>query len=165
MLLKAYLVFTKKNNKITKTSGNLLTLKNWLVFFSSITFWTFVIACQNLHDDSCLQLPNLFGFEPSRSINAVLCKHIIVNISRWELLFKSIEAHRTHFFLKYSLEYKIYLVVILNKNVLQVKAFKNRHKRRFLLNKLSQLGTKRTPHRGQHFRKVYGGFWRSMGPW
>ena len=26
------------------------------------------------------------------------------------------------------------------------------------LNKPSQLGTKRTPHGGQHFRIVYGGF-------
>ena len=32
------------------------------------------------------------------------------------------------------------------------------------LNKLSQLGTEKVPHGGQHFWKPYGGFWRSMGP-
>ena len=33
------------------------------------------------------------------------------------------------------------------------------------IDNVSQQGIKKTPHWGQHLRKVYGRFWRSMGPW
>ena len=50
-------------------------------------------------------------------------------------------------------------------NELYIQCIKDIHTQEITLNKLSQLGTKRTPYGGQHFRIVYGGFWRSMGPW